>query len=79
MNVNIDLERGTTNLKMNEVDEMFTFDSQNQQTNKFLSQYQDQNTALSSINATKSGSHFIPFSVETGEKMQFQQKEDPLS
>ena len=36
MNVSIDLDKGTTNLKINEEDTLFTFGSQNKQANEYL-------------------------------------------
>lgn len=36
MNVTFDLVKGTTDLKMNEVDSMFTFGAQNKMVNEFL-------------------------------------------
>lgn len=39
MNVNIDLVTGATDLKLNEVDALFTFDQQNKQTNEYLARH----------------------------------------
>ena len=36
MNVTIDLTKGTTNLKVDEEDKMFTFGKQNQMANEYL-------------------------------------------
>ena len=36
MNVQIDLDKGTTNLKIDEQDEMFMFGNQNKQVNEYL-------------------------------------------
>ena len=45
MNVTIDVEKGTTDLKKDEVDQMFTFGAQNLQTNQFLQKATDKGTA----------------------------------
>ncbi len=53
MNVSIDLQKGTTNLKTDEEDKMFTFANQNIQANEFMQG--------SSVYGKKAGHKFKPF------------------
>jgi len=60
MNVTIDLIKGTTDLKVNEEDKMFTFASQNRMVNEYLGNHQDKKPL-----AAPGKGKFRPFEEQT--------------
>lgn len=62
MNVNINLEKGTTNLVMEDKDKMFAFGNQNKQANEY-------------IQASKAGVKFRPFETDNFQNMD---DDDPM-
>ena len=66
MNVTIDLVKGTTDLKKNEVDTMFTFGAQNQMVNEFLAK-QSANEGKKMASIKGGGAKYRPFEATEDE------------
>ena len=62
MNVTIDLVKGTTTLKANEEDALFTFGAQNQMVNEYLGKLADQRRE-----ARATGQKYRPFEDQESE------------
>lgn len=65
MNVTIDLVKGTTTLKANEEDSMFTFGAQNQMVNDYLGKQADEKREAMNRGA---GKKYLPFEHDDGKE-----------